>query len=518
MNDPLDQRMFSTEDIRQIKKDELSVQRLLEQLALFRVGTLPVSLDRPCMVDDGIVAIDEKDIPGLIATYDENMQQGRVLKFVPASGAASRMFKEWFSYLDKGINDSEERKKVFAANLMKHAFIEDLTAAIHQHGESLETIISEKRYREILDFILTDKGINYGSLPKALMKFHAYPNETRTALEEHLIEGVMYTKDLNRTCRIHFTVSEEHEKCVMDFIEKIKESYESRYDAILDVTVSTQKFSTNTISVDMENQPFRDDSGRIVFRPGGHGALIENLNDIDGDIIFLKNIDNVAPDRLKPLIVRYKKVLGGYLIGIQKEIFNFLRLLDSKNVDDDLIRDIFAFCSEKLYVDFPSDFHRLSLSEKCDFLFANLNRPIRVCGMVKNEGEPGGGPFWVNTMGEKKTSSLQIVEAAQIDSTSEEQKTIWSGATHFNPVDLVCGVRNYKSQKFDLRNFVDEKTYFISKKSEKGRELKALEVPGLWNGAMADWNTIFIEVPIETFNPVKVVDDLLRPQHRTMEM
>jgi hypothetical protein len=312
-------------------------------------------------------------------------------------------------------------------------------------------------------------------------------------------------------CRLHFTLSEEHQDDVTDYLSVIKGYCEKHYDVTFDIALSTQKSSTNTIAVDLNNRPFRDQQGELVFRPGGHGALLDNLNGIDGNIIYLKNIDNIVPDRLKPITVFYKKALGGYLISLQKEIFRYLRHLDKAELDEKTLQEMKLFSENKLHLVIPPWFEDLPLAEKCSFVFKILNRPIRVCGMVRNQGEPGGGPFWVN--GEDGTQSLQIIEESQIDSGSTEQKAIWSRATHFNPVDLVCGVRDYRSCKFDLHEFVNRDAYFISQKSEKGRDLKALELPGLWNGSMAFWNTIFVEVPIETFNPVKTIHDLLRPQH-----
>jgi len=513
INNQNSQTLFSAEDIRQIEAEGLTVERVLEQIALFDAGTVPVCLNRPCAVGDGIVTIDEKELPEMIALYEESMRAGRVGKFVPASGAASRMFRDWFEFLETGSIGSDEREQVFADNLRQYAFFDDLHRMIEKHGESLETLMDEGKYGDIIACILSTKGLNYGSLPKALLKFHAYPHETRTALEEHLVEAVLHTRDANSVCRIHFTVSEEHRESVSGFISWIKEKYESRYAVTFDITLSTQQSSTNTISVDMNKQPFRDASGRLVFRPGGHGALLKNMNEIDGDIIFLKNIDNVVPDRLKSTIVYYKKVLGGYLIRIQKEAFRYLPLLKSKRIDDDSMKEIFDFCTTILHVTLPLWFHKLPLPEKCSILCEILNRPVRVCGMVKNEGEPGGGPFWVDNRDQTGTTSLQIIEESQVDTGSDEQKAIWAGATHFNPVDLVCGVRDYRHRKFNLPDFIDKNTFFISMKSEKGQRIKALELPGLWNGSMAYWNTIFVEVPVVTFNPVKTVDDLLRPQH-----
>ena len=502
--------IFVESDIGKIKKEGLTVNQVLKQIDLFKEGALPVKLNRPCTIDDGIIAIPEQDLKSVTALHDEEARKGRMLKFVPASGAASRMFRDWYRYLEKGDFDLGEGKK-FSGDLKKFAFFNDLRNVISQDGEHIENMIENKRYVDILAYILTSKGLNYGNLPKAILKFHAYQNCSRTALEEHLVEASLYTKDAGHVCRAHFTVSEEHKQDVNHYLSRVKGDYEKDYKVKYDITLSSQKSSTNTIAVDLGNCPFRDQQGNLVFRPGGHGALLENLNSIDGDIIYLKNIDNVVPDRLKPVTTLYKKVLGGYLVFLQNEIFSFLHVMSKKEPDKDTIADMIFFCEERLNIVMPPWFEASSLSEKRTFIYKKLNRPIRVCGMVKNEGEPGGGPFWVNE--EDGTQSLQIIEESQIDLRSPEQKVIWSSATYFNPVDLVCGVRDYQSGKFDLYEFVDTNSYFISQKSEKGRDLRALELPGLWNGAMAFWNTIFVEVPIETFNPVKTVNDLLRQQH-----
>jgi len=505
--------LFSEADIRQIEAECLTAEKLMMQISLFESGVSPVKMNRPCTVNDGIVAVAEEDLPEIIALCSENILEGRMLKFVPASGAASRMFRDWYRYLEKGGLDSRDAEKTFNEDLKKYAFFEELNQVISRNGESLEGLIEEGKYIDIMAYILTTKGMNYGNLPKALLKFHRYPHDSRTALEEHLVEAIQYVQDANHVCRVHFTVSKEHQKDVSDLISRVKGHYEHFYGVTFDIKLSTQQSSTNTIAVDTENNPFRDHSGRLVFRPGGHGALLENLNDIDGDIIFLKNIDNIVPDRLKPLTVHYKKVLGGYLVKIQNEVFRYLRLLESMRVDEEMMKEILFFCEKKLSIVLPLRFNRLPLPEKCKLMFERLNRPIRVCGMVKNEGEPGGGPFWIDDRDGTGTLSLQIIEESQIDTKSPDQKEIWARATHFNPVDLVCGVRDYRSRKFNLHDFVDRDTFIVSRKSEKGRELKALELPGLWNGSMAFWITIFVEVPIETFNPVKMIDDLLRPQH-----
>jgi hypothetical protein len=503
--------VFTEADIRRIEEEGLTCERVLAQIDLFKRGVRPVKLSRPCTVNDGIVSLPEQELTKVVALYEEDLKMGRrVLKFVPASGAASRMFKDWYVYLEKGGLDARQSEE-FTRELKRFAFYMDLRDAVARDGAEIETMLEVQRHADILAYILTSKGLNYGNLPKALLKFHAYSEGSRSALEEHLVEAALYTKDACRICRLHFTLSEEHENDVAEYLSVIKRYYEKHYDVILEIALSTQESSTNTIAVDLNNRPFRNQQGELIFRPGGHGALLENLNATGGDIIYLKNIDNIVPDRLKPVTVFYKKVLGGYLISLQNEIFRYLRHLDEAELDGRTLQELMTFCEKRLHLVMPPRFADLSLSEKGAFFFKRLNRPIRVCGMVRNQGEPGGGPFWINE--EDQTRSLQIVEESQIDLQSAEQKAVWSQATHFNPVDLVCGVRDYRSCQFDLHDFVDRDAYFISQKSEKGRDLKALELPGLWNGSMAFWITIFVEVPIETFNPVKTIHDLLRPQH-----
>jgi hypothetical protein len=512
MNDShLSKSIFTHSDVRQIEKEGLSVNQVLAQIELFKQGAFPVRLNRPCTLNDGIVAIPEGNLNTITALYETEVQKGRMLKFVPASGAASRMFKDWYKCFEEGGFKSQEAGAAFISSVGKYAFFKDLRDTISRKGEDITRLIEAKRVSEILEYVLTSKGLNYGNLPKALLKFHVYPDGNRTALEEHLVEAALYVKDAHNVCRLHYTVSEEHQKQVEEYLLRIKESYEKYYNVKYEIILSCQKSSTNTVAVDLDNRPFHDQKGRLVFRPGGHGALLENLNSIDGDIIFLKNIDNVVSDRLKPATILYKKVLGGYLIFLQNEIFRYLRTLVQEDPDEEMIAEIGLYCEKMLHIVFPPGFQHLSLREKRSFIFTTLNRPIRVCGMVKNEGEPGGGPFWVNE--EDGTQSLQIIEESQIDLCDKEQKAIWKAATHFNPVDLVCGVKDYCTRKFNLLEYVNEKAYFISQKSEKGRDLRALELPGLWNGSMAAWNTIFVEVPIDTFNPVKTVYDLLRPQH-----
>ncbi|MDQ5985310.1 MAG: hypothetical protein CSYNP_01018 [Syntrophus sp. SKADARSKE-3] len=503
---------LSSEDNGQIIHEGLTFKQVADQLAIFEAGSSFIALNRPCRINDGIVVVAPEMHKHYTDLHDEAAAKGRLIKFVPASGAASRMFKDWYGMMDAGRTPTDAEAEKLTIKLRRYAFMEDLGAAAEAAGWDLDTLIAEKRFDLILSLILTPKGLNYGQLPKALLKFHAYSQGSRTAIDEHLVEAAQYVKDSQKISRLHITVSDVHLALLRAHLEMIIDDYKRRFDTVYDIGLSTQKSSTNTIAVDLGNRPFRLEDGRLCFRPGGHGALLENLNAIDGDIIFLKNIDNIVPDHLRAATVLHKKILCGYLIKLQEEIFRYLRILENSQVDEDMLSRISAFCREKLHIVFPAGFSEAGAEEKSAILAQKLNRPLRVCGMVKNESEPGGGPFWIEEDG--GAQSLQIVESHQIDQGSEHQQSQWRMATHFNPVDLVCGVRDYKGEKFDLRRFVDARTVSITIKSEKGRDLKALEHPGLWNGAMADWTTVFIEVPIETFNPVKTIEDLLRPAHQ----
>lgn len=501
---------FSDEDLKAIATKGMNVQEVLGQIEIFRRGTKPVRLIRPACAGDGIVQIHPDEKEQLVSLHEQAAEGGRMLKFVPASGVASRMFKDWYSWYQKGRIDSAEHVVKFLEDIIKFPFYEDLKKVMALKGEDTERFIHEGKYADILEFILTSRGLNYNWFPKALLKFHVYPEQTRTALEEHLVEAALYVQDAQNVCRIHFTISEEHESKVRDYLSQTQGYFEKRFGVKYEMVITTQHPSTDTIAVDMENKPIRDRSGKLMFWPGGHGALLKNLNDIDGDIIFIKNIDNIVPDRLKDITVLHKKILGGYLVRLQEEIFYHLKLLSERQVDDELLSRVVHFCQRKLFLFFPDEFWNDSISNQKKYVFRLLNRPVRVCGMVKNEGEPGGGPFWVK---EGDTQSLQIAEQTQLDLHSEEQKGIWKSSTHFNPVDLVCGVRNDQGEKFDLTDYVNRNAVFISKKSHEEGDLKVLELPGLWNGSMAYWNTVFVEVPLETFNPVKTIDDLLRKSH-----
>jgi hypothetical protein len=517
---------ISTEaDKKQIEARGMSIEEVIAQTEIFRKGFPYARLLRPCTLGDGITLLQEGDVKRLGNYYSEATLSGRAMKFVPASGAASRMFKILLTFnnlyekLDeKDIiaeaekDDPDHRAFIqFMKGIKRFAFYDDLKAVMEQDGLDIEDHITKGHYKIILDYIVSSRGLNLTNLPKGLIKFHLYPDYGRTPFEEHMVEAAAYTRDGEGIVRMHFTVSTKHEGAIRDYIEEIRSRYE-RSEVQYEVTFSSQKPSTDTIAVDTENRPFRERDGGLLFRPGGHGALLKNLNDLEGDIIFIKNIDNVVPDRLKHETYIYKRALGGYLIELQNEIFGYLRRLSRKDVDEKFIRRVLDFARQKLSIMPPDDLMQGSGDEKIGFLFSRLNRPLRVCGMVKNVAEPGGGPFWVEH--EDNTVSLQIVESSQVDMESIEQKAIWESSTHFNPVDLVCGVGDYLGKPFNLMDYRDPNTGFISIKSKEGRELKALELPGLWNGSMAHWNSVFVEVPTITFNPVKTVVDLLRDEHQ----
>lgn len=515
--------MFSEQDKAQMQQRGSKESTVLEQIENFKNGFPFVNLVRAATIGDGILKLDDSNVSGYVEKYESVLPSKRVVKFVPASGAASRMFKALFGFMDsydgsadsqKEFEESDKLKplRAFFSDIEKFAFYNDLKAAATSDGYDFEEGLKNKEYHKILAYLLTDKGLNYGGLPKGLLKFHSYGKNERTPVEEHLVEGAVYGKDANNNVNLHFTVSPEHDALFSAKVKEVLADYEDEYGVRYNISFSNQKASTDTIAVDMENQPFRNSDDSILFRPAGHGALLENLDEIEADIIFIKNIDNVVPDRIKDETYRYKKALAGVLVEFQEKAFDYVARLKSDKENESLVEETCEFGVNKLGVDIPSHFDTLDIVTKSNMLIKKLNKPIRVCGMVKNEGEPGGGPFWVKDA--ENTTALQIVESAQIDMENTAQADIVKGATHFNPVDLVCAVKDGTKAKFNLLEYRDSKTGFITEKSKDGKDLKAQELPGLWNGAMAYWNTIFVEVPIITFNPVKTVNDLLRDQHQ----
>lgn len=505
--------MITTKDKEQLGKKGITESQITEQLKSFEEGFPFLELDAAASIEKGILAPDEKEQEIYLNAWDEYLNsKKKIVKFVPASGAASRMFKDLFAFLDAEYQEPQtDFEKNFIAHLDKFAFYKLLNGAcLRVKGGDIPTLLSRKEYKSIVETLLSTEGLNYGQLPKGLLLFHSYKDAPRTPLEEHLVEGALYASSDGKVY-LHFTVSPEHRPLFEALVKEKKGYYEELFEVKYDISFSEQKTSTDTLAVDMENQPFRMDDGRLLFRPGGHGALIENLNELDADVIFIKNIDNVVPDRLKEETVRYKKLIAGVLVTLQKQAFEYMAVLESGKYTPEQIREIIQFVQKKLYCKNPDTKH-LEDVDLVLYLKSKLNRPIRVCGMVKNVGEPGGGPFLAyNPDG---TISLQILESSQIDMKDSIKKAMFEKGTHFNPVDLVCAVKKHTGEKFDLIDYVDKATGFISYKSKNGRDLKALELPGLWNGAMSDWNTIFVEVPLATFNPVKTVNDLLRPQHQ----
>jgi len=487
--------MINEKDKVQMTAKGISQEQVEAQLAFFRTGFPFLPIEKAAVAGEGITRLEADQTERLIKAYNDRRKGLSVVKFVPASGAASRMFKEMYEFVNEGRESQPTREAL--NNLHKFAFSETLKKSLPADADE-RTIIEN----------IVEGTLGYGKSPKALILFHRYADGSRTALEEHLVEGAMYAPSGSGKVQIHFTISPEHEEGFRKLVETVLPVYEKKFGIKYDISYSRQKPKTDTIAVDMDNQPFREADGSILFRPGGHGALLENLNDIHADVVYIKTVDNVCPDRMKPDTVTYKKALAGLLLEVQGKCFDYLKKTE-KGADDKTVREIANFAVKELSWKPGADFDGKTTEEKTVLLRGLLNRPIRVCGMVKNEGEPGGGPFWVKNA--DGSLSLQIAESSQI---APEQNNLMNNSTHFNPVDLVCGMKNYKGEKFDLKQYVDPQTGFISTKSKDGRDLKAQELPGLWNGAMAFWNTIFVEVPISTFNPVKTVNDLLRPQHQ----
>lgn len=504
--------MISKADQLLLSKKGISAEQVAEQLRTFKTGFPFLKIEEAATIGKGILNPAEKEIGEYLAVWDDYCAAGNsILKFVPASGAASRMFKDLFSFLSAEYDvPTTDFEKNFFANIEKFAFYGDLNeTCVKNNSCQVNELIAKGDYKAVVFNLLDFTGMNYGSLPKGLLKFHTYGDDTRTSAEEHFVEGALYAAT-DGVVKLHFTVSSNHKALFEELVAERKAYYEQLFNVKYDISFSEQKQCTDTIAVDAENAPFRE-NGSLVFRPGGHGALIENLNDIDADVIFIKNIDNVVPDRLKADTVTYKKLLAGILVDRQKRAYEYLRMLDAGNCTQKQLDDMKSFLSNDMQC-INREMDAMDNDTLVAYLRKKLDRPMRVCGMVKNVGEPGGGPFLAYN--QDGTVSLQILESSQIDMNNAEAKSMFENGTHFNPVDLVCAVKNYKGEKFNLPEYVDKNTGFISHKSKNGRELKAMELPGLWNGAMSDWNTIFVEVPLVTFNPVKTVNDLLREVHQ----
>lgn len=499
--------MFEQNDVRQIEERGSSVSEVEAQVERFRKGFPWLEIIAPATPGNGIRVLGDKAAEEAV-TYYENASVAGKCKFVPASGAASRMFKDIFAGLsaledgkDPGADSSVGK---LASAIEKFAFYTPETFGTPEDSADYRRTVAEK--------VLTDKGLGYGSKPKGVIRFHRYPDgECRTAFAEHLIEAQDYMRNADGSANIVFTISPEFGKLFDTALDEVRAAYEARYGVKFNISFTCQEKSTDTVAVDLKNRPFRTEEGELLFRPAGHGALIYNLNAIEDELVSIKNIDNVSNDRFLPVTAKYKKVLMGVALSLRDRIFGYLNALDAAGDTDcsALCDEIEKFLADELSITLPAT---ASLAERVAILRSKLDRPIRVCGMVRNQGEPGGGPFIVKSR--DGSSNLQILESVQINMGDEASREMLAGATHFNPVDLVCCLRNYKGEKFNLLDYVDQDAGFISSKSYQGRELKALELPGLWNGSMSDWNTCFVEVPLETFNPVKVVLDLLRPAHQ----
>ena len=495
--------MFTQNDIRQIAERGADLRQIEQQIEHFKNGFPWMKIVAPATPQRGIRVLSEEDVQEAADYYERADVDGKC-KFVPASGAASRMFKDMFSGLDK--LEAGEDLPADAPGAKLAARIKDFAFYTPElFGQPEDSAAYRK---DVLRKLLKEDGLAYGAKPKGVLKFHRYADEVRTAIAEHLVEAQEYMRDYEDICSLVVTISPEHRELFEQALAEVKPVYEKKYGVKYDITFTYQDKATDTIAVDPDNQPFRLDDGSLLFRPAGHGALIHNLNKVDAELVSIKNIDNVAHEKLLPVTSLYKRVLMGEALRLRDIIFRYIRQINAAP-SEDLCDKIEEFLDCVLCVKLP---HADSLEARVAQIRAKLNRPIRVCGMVRNEGEPGGGPYIVE--GKDGSTSLQILESVQINKADPAAAGAMAQATHFNPVDLVCILRDCRGKRFDLLKHVDPEAGFMSSKSYQGRELKALEMPGLWNGAMSDWNTLFVEVPLETFNPVKVVLDLLRPAHQ----
>lgn len=506
--------MLSNEDIAYIEERGMDTAQVEAQLKRFETGFPYLKIKDAARQGHGITVLSPEGEEKAIARWKQFLADGGdVCKFVPASGAASRMFKALFAFVDGNDDVPAEGSDVakLIADIDRVAFIDDLNATTARlYGKSVAELKAEGRFKEIIAAIIKPDGMNYGGLPKGLLKFHSYPAGSRTPVEEQLAEGAQTAANGNGDVKMHFTVSANHRKLFEEKISEVADKMAGERGVKYHISLSEQKPQTDTVAANPDNTPFHED-GHLLFRPGGHGALIENLNDIDATVVFIKNIDNVVPDSLRDATVRYKQVIGGYMIELHDQIEAYLKMLATGNYTRGTLQEMLHFLHTAFSISDRS-IDGMNDTDVAMYVHEKLNRPLRVCGMVKNEGEPGGGPFIA--FNRDGSASLQILESTQIDSANEEYMKMMSTATHFNPVDLVCYIKDHSGDKFNLTRYVDPDTGFISSKSSHGKELRAMELPGLWNGAMSDWNTAFVEVPIATFNPVKTVNDLLRPAHQ----
>ena len=513
---------FTKDDVAHIEKKGLSTREVEKQIDIFRRGNIVVNIREAATTKNGILSFSDEEAEELRHVYDTKRDSLDILKFVPASGAATRMFKAFYNFVEEydpkkeTLDDFLDQKDnsnlaMFFNKLENLPFYEEVKQKAQELNPNFNELSHDEQSYYFVKTMLDEDGANLGELPKGLVPFHRYENYSVTAFEEHLIEAADYASS-NGKARLHFTVAEEHRQKFEEEFTKVRKRVEAQTGLKYEVSYSYQDPKTDTVAVTMENEPFRDEEGNIFFRPGGHGALIENLNNCEADLLFIKNIDNVVTPKYRHLLADNKKMLAGKLLQLQKRAYSYLQKLEDDNISDDALEEIIPFMQKELNSGLGIEFKNLGKKEKVAALKQKLNRPMRVCGIVKNEGEPGGGPFWVTH--KNGDISLQIVESSQIDHDNYQQSKIAKEATHFNPVDVVCSKRDYKGENFDLKKYVDEETSFIAEKTKDGKDLKALERPGLWNGGMADWITVFVEVPVETFNPVKTVADLLKQSHQ----
>ena len=512
---------FTEADFNQIKALGISLDKIEGELLLFKLGIPKITLEKPATIGDGIIKLSTEEFQKYADFFDTKKDKLKLKKFVPASGAASRMFKFLNEFLNdfdpenETINAYINRKKdknlsIFLAGIEKFSFYETIKSKVKELTPDYYSLESHEKSFLFIKTMLSTNHFDFANKPKGVLDFHKYETEIATPVEEHLNECAFYASS-DSVSHLHFTVTDYHENLFQDIIGKVKQKVEDKTKTKVHVKYSHQHKSTDTIAVTPNNEPFRNENKELCFRPGGHGALINNLNNLDADVLFIKNIDNVIQSHMQQITL-YKKGLAGVLLELQQQTFELLKAVAYDEIKEQQIPEIISFMTQKLNIDIIDDFDKYTYENKLAFIENKLNRPIRVCGMVKNEGEPGGGPFWVKSY--KGNVSLQIVESSQVETSNAEQAEILAKATHFNPVDLVCATKNYKDEKFDLTQFIDSSTGFIVSKNRNGQELKGYELPGLWNGAMAKWITIFVEVPLITFNPVKTINDLLKPAHQ----
>ncbi len=508
---------FSEKDVKQLTGKGITKKKVEDQIRTFMEGIPFVHIQAPAVVKNGILKLSPKQESALVERFEKSIKELSLLKFVPASGAASRMFKSLFGFLDS-YDPKEQTVAEYAASAGDGEILHFFTSVtsfpfyttVLKRIQQKDLSLDKHKYLFVKE-LLSEEGLNYGFYPKGLLPFHKYRDHVATPFQEHLFEAAQYASVQGKSS-LHFTISEQHQKLFDKEWKNIGSKSIKATNTDFRVSYSYQKSSTDTIAVTLDNEPFRNEDNSLLFRPGGHGALIENLDEQDADIIFIKNIDNVVTQAKSLENAASKKVLAGVLLEVQEKVFRYTKMIDDNSLDGERLEALKTFLEEGLNVRFSDNYNGFTLGQQIEILKDKLQRPLRVCGMVKNEGEPGGGPYWVKDR--NGNVSLQIVESAQVDLNNEHQNKIFKEATHFNPVDIVCGVKNHKRQKYHLLNYIDEKQGFITQKTKEGKDLKALELPGLWNGAMAYWNTIFVEVPSATFNPVKTVNDLLKPAHQ----